>query len=341
MSWFGRLAGRRIVAVVLAVVVLSVGAGAAAYATLRDRGLADDVAFRWGGTSVTRGALDQRIQVLAALYGVKEPDAASADRDEFERAAAKSMAVNLIVTREARDRGIVIADKAASDQLDKLIDAQMTGGRDAFVQFLAQAGISEDDVLAEIKDRMATARLVEEVTADIPAVTVDEARAAYDERRDAMVTPETRHLLNIVVASKADAARVLRAAQSGEDFGRLARIWSRDGSTRSKGGDLGVVSADQVEADYATAAFGAPQGGLFGPVKTRYGWNVGRVVTINRPRQLSFAEVESQVRQALLEQRQVAEWTDYVGGLLRSADVEYADDLRPKDPDTPPSPTAG
>ncbi|MGH2601298.1 MAG: peptidylprolyl isomerase [Thermocrispum sp.] len=44
--------------------------------------------------------------------------------------------------------------------------------------------------------------------------------------------------------------------------------------------DLGALSADQLEKEYAKAAFETGEGELFGPVKTQHGWNVGRVTKI-------------------------------------------------------------
>ncbi|MGH3624029.1 MAG: peptidylprolyl isomerase [Sciscionella sp.] len=52
---------------------------------------------------------------------------------------------------------------------------------------------------------------------------------------------------------------------------------SIDGSTRSKGGDLGEVAEEQLQPDYAKVAFAAGNGEIFGLVKNNYGWNIGRV----------------------------------------------------------------
>ncbi|MFA6300683.1 MAG: SurA N-terminal domain-containing protein, partial [Nocardioides sp.] len=189
---------RRFVAVLLGLGVIGSASGIA-YARLTD--LPDDAAFRYQGRVVTERLLDDRVQVLSALYGVQRPSSGK-DAEEFDRDAAKSMAVSLVLENAATERDIVISDKTAQDQLDKLIDAQLTGGREAFVEFLSSQGISEQDVLDEIKRQMATSKLVEKVTTDVPTVADDEVRAAYQDHRDRMVTPEARLLLNIVVASR-------------------------------------------------------------------------------------------------------------------------------------------
>jgi len=298
--------------------------------------LPDDAVLRYGDTVVTQDDLQDRVEILGALYGVQRPDD-DAEGKQFDKDAAKSMAVSLILEKAVADHDIEVPDRKAQDELDKLIDDQLVGGRQAFVDWLAQAGISEQDVLDEIKRQLGTSMLVERVVEDVPEVTAEDVRAAYDEHRDRMVTPEARQLLNIVVKTRSDAQRVVQEARSGADFADLAATWSLDGSTRTKGGDLGLVTADQLEPAYAEAAFHALRGSVFGPVHTQYGWNVGKVAAVQPSQPLSFAKVEKVLAQELRNKARLDVWRDYLGDLLKKADVEYADDYRPDDPTAPPS----
>ncbi|HSV39823.1 MAG TPA: peptidyl-prolyl cis-trans isomerase [Nocardioidaceae bacterium] len=323
----------RLRVIVPLVAAIAIVGGVAPFAVARITALPDDAVFEYDGDVVTIDDLDERLVVLKALYGVERP----ADDGDFKRDAAKSMAVSEVLAAETDKRDIVISDKVAQDTLDKLIDQQMTDGRAAFDEFLATSGISEVDVLDEIKRQLATSRLVEEVTADVAAPSDEEVRSAYDEHQDSMVTPESRQLLNIVVASRADAERVLRLANSGTPFASLAATWSRDASTRDKGGDLGVLTADQLEADYAEAAFAVPVRGFFGPVETRFGWNVGQVAAVNAATALSFEQVRAQIATELQNKERLDVWRNYLSGLLRDADVEYADEYLPADPTAAPN----
>lgn len=331
---------RAIVAAVVIAVVGGVVVGGVAFAHRDD--LPADAVFRYAGTTVTRDELHQRVEVLSALYGLRAPSDPTR-LDTFNRDAAKSMAVGMVLKGATADRSIVISDKQARDQLAKLIDQQLTGGQQQFTDFLASSGISENDVLDEIKQQLATSDLAQQVTADVPPVTAAMAKQTYDSRRADMVSPQERHLLNIVVASKADAERVLRYARQGTAFAVLAATWSRDGSTKEHGGDLGTVAASDLDATYATAAFAAPAGGLFGPVRTQYGWNVGKVVGITPSAPVSFAKMRASLEAALRSKEQIDAWTAYLGGLLKDAHVQYADAYRPADPTALPSgvPTSG
>jgi len=295
-----------------------------------------DAVLRYDGHTVTKAQLDARVKVLTALYGVQPPSSGS-KLDEFERQAAKSYAVGLILGREAVHRKIVIADKQADDQLDKLIGDQLQGGRDAFVQFLATSGISQDDVLDEIKRQLATARIVEQVTANLPAVTDAEVSDFYTKNQAKMVTDPTRTISNIVVSDEARAKQVAALARrNGADFGALAKKYSADGSTKDKGGALGAVTRADLDTGFGTAAFAAADGGVFGPVQTQYGWNVGRVDAITPSTPLTLADVSSALRTELENKARLATWQSFLGKLLASADVDYATKYLPDDPKAAP-----
>lgn len=325
---------KRLVATVVVTVLVLLGAGGYAYA--QSNRLPSDAAFKYAGTVVTVSDLDNRVQVLSALYGVTRPSGPPAKIAEFDRAAAKSLAVSMILDRAARARDIVISDKQAADALDNLIADQLAGGRAAFVQFLGAHNISESDVLAEIKRQLATSKLAAYVTRDTPKISQARTRAFYDAHQAQMKSPESRKLLNIVVSSKTSAERVLRLAAK-QDFAALARTWSQDGSTRAKGGDLGFVTADQLDPAYAHAAFTAPSGALFGPVQTKYGWNVGKVAAVRVPVQLSYLQVSTALTGQLLSEAKLVVWRDYLGELLKHAGVEYAAAYRPADPTAAPT----
>lgn len=329
----GRM-GRIALTVGVAVAVLA-GTAAAVALPGRDE-LPENAVFEYRGEVVTKTQLNERVDVLAALYGVTKPTEAKKKRS-FDRDAAKSMAVSLILRRAAKERGIVISDKQANDQLDRLVEDQLAGGQEQFTEFLSSSGLSERDVLSEVKDQIATSRLAESITAEVEPAAEADIKKAYDDHRRDMVTPEVRHLRNIVVSSKADADRVLSQAKSGVDFAELANTWSVDGSTRSKGGDLGSVSAAQLDDAYAEAAFKAPVRGLFGPVKTQHGWNVGQVVAVTKPEPVPYAAIHDDLSSALLDKAKLQKWNAYLKEVLEDAEVRYADAYRPADPTSLPS----
>ncbi|HWU20582.1 MAG TPA: SurA N-terminal domain-containing protein [Nocardioides sp.] len=325
-------------------VVLLVGAvGAGVWWQAQRDDLPAGAAFRVGDRVVTATAVQQRIDALKALYGVKVPTD-PAKHDSFVRDAAKSMAVQIILQDEAARTGIGVTDEEVRATVGRLIAQRYPdGGRTAFVAALGQMGASEAEVGDEIRNQILVSHLFDSVVKNI-SVSGAELRTAFLDRRAQLGTPPKRDVRNIVVADRRTAERVRTSALGGVPFGSLAARYSLDESTSSHGGELGAVSASQLESSYAAAAFSAPVGSVFGPVRNKYGWNVGLVVRAIRARPAVFAKVRASLEQTLTTEKSVAAWRAWLGSAITSAHVDYADAYRPADPDAVPDvndPAAG
>jgi peptidyl-prolyl cis-trans isomerase C len=324
------------VGVLLLTVAVVAGLVAIGYRQLT--GLPADAAFEYDGDVVTVSQLDERVDALGALYGIKEP----AEKDQqatFRRDVAKAVAVSMILDDAAQQHDIVISDKSARDTLAAMLEAQMGPDPDkAFTELLGEYGVSEDHVLDEIKRQQALARLFQDVTKEaVEKATPDAVRAYFDKDPSRFATPEQRRLRNIVVATRKDALAVLARARKGDDFGALARQTSLDDATRDKSGDLGTVTSAELDPAFADAAFAVPAGGLFGPVQTQYGWNVGQVRKIVPGSPSDFATVKAEVTDALRSELALSAWRKWLAEQIKAADVEYADSYRPDNPDAPPA----
>jgi peptidyl-prolyl cis-trans isomerase C len=327
---------KRPLLLVLALVVL-LGAGTGGYLWYRAAQLPADAAFRLDDRAVTTDELNRQVDTLGALYGIKPPQDQS-ELDGFRRDAAKSYAVSMVLDKAARSQNIVIADKVARDTLAKFISQQLGDGpaaRDKFIQALGNAGTSEQAVLDEIKRQLAVSQLFNKVT-EGAAVTDQEVVDAFGKRKDELGTPERRQLHNIVVRTKEEADQVMAALNAGTPFDTEARQRSLDSATRDSGGDLGQLTAAQLQADYAKVAFSAAAGTTFGPVQNQFGWNIGKVVGVLAPVPAVFEQVKDQFKQKLVLEEAMSSWRGWLGEQIRNAHVEYADGYRPSDPDAAP-----
>jgi peptidyl-prolyl cis-trans isomerase D len=159
-------------------------------------------------------------------------------------------------------------------------------------------------------------RYVELSLADLSSkVSVDDAqlKAYYDEQM--AKTPErfsqteqrrVSHILLAVndpkedAAVKAKAEGILKRAQSGEDFSKLAKEFSQDPGSANQGGDLGWSERKIFVGPFADAAFGMKVDEIKGPVKTQFGYHILKLVGIQPPSVKSFdtvkAELETEYR---------------------------------------------
>lgn len=317
----------------LAVIVAAIVATLVAVVMVTRSEVPENAAFVYGDRVVTKTELNKRIDALRALYGITPPKSAS-DRDAFRRSAAKSYAVTLILDRKAREMGVRVSEKKARDLLDKFIDTQF-GNREAFVQALGNVGTSERAVLDEIRRQGVTIELRTKVIGD---VSISDAflKSSFERRKAELATPERRRLQNVVVRSEDEAREVARRLAEGESIDTVAAEVSIDEATRELGGDLGNLSADQLEPAVASAAFRAKKGAVYGPAKGSHGWNVGIVASVIPEQPAEFAAVKATLRKQLEQEQGQRKWSDWLATAIREADVEYADAYRPGDPDAPP-----
>ena len=119
-------------------------------------------------------------------------------------------------------------------------------------------------------------------------VSEEEAKKYYEEHKDDFKVEEKR-VLNYVLFSTAptheDSMRVyrlaediLKEARSGADFAKLADEYSEDPSVQTNHGDLGYFKRGDMDPAFEKAAFSGKPGEIIGPVKTRFGLHIIKIV---------------------------------------------------------------
>jgi peptidyl-prolyl cis-trans isomerase D len=152
-------------------------------------------------------------------------------------------------------------------------------------------------------------RYVELSLSDLSSkVTVDDAqlKAYYDEQKSK--TPErfsqaeqrrVSHILLAVndpkddAAVKAKAESILKRAQGGEDFAKLAKEFSQDPGSANQGGDLGWSERKVFVGPFADAAFAMKTDEIKGPVKTQFGYHILKLVGIQPPSVKTFEQAKA------------------------------------------------
>ena len=120
-------------------------------------------------------------------------------------------------------------------------------------------------------------------------VKVDDGqlKAYYDEQKiktpERFSQPEQRRVRHILLqatdakddaATKARAEALLKRAQGGEDFAKLAKEFSQDTGSAEQGGDLGWSERKAWVAPFGDAAYAMKEGEITGPVKTQFGYHI-------------------------------------------------------------------
>jgi len=110
----------------------------------------------------------------------------------------------------------------------------------------------------------------------------------YKSHKDLYTEPEKRKLRYVrfeftpsredSMATREDIQDILTQLEEGEDFAELAKTYSEDPGTASKGGDLGYFSKGSMTKPFEEAAFNAETGNIVGPVETNFGLHIIKVL---------------------------------------------------------------
>ncbi|MGH8227308.1 MAG: peptidyl-prolyl cis-trans isomerase [Steroidobacteraceae bacterium] len=151
---------------------------------------------------------------------------------------------------------------------------------------------------------------------------VDDAdlHAYYDKHKRQYVLAERRRVRHILIAidKHRDAAqalqradRVLAKLKAGASFAALAKQYSDDPGSASKGGDLGWVARSTLSGALASAVFSLKPGQVSDPVKTQFGYHILELEGIEPGKTQTFA----QARAAILPIVRRQEATDRLGDI--------------------------
>ncbi len=129
-------------------------------------------------------------------------------------------------------------------------------------------------------------------------------RKAYEERRARYLTPEQRHLQQILFRSMDDAKTGAERIAKGESFEAIAK----EQGLSDKDIDLGTLTkAAMLDRVVADAAFALKEGEISAPVQGRFGIVLLRAVKIEPESTKSFEEVAPQLKKDLALERAKAE----------------------------------
>jgi peptidyl-prolyl cis-trans isomerase D len=131
-----------------------------------------------------------------------------------------------------------------------------------------------------------------------------DVKKAFDEDQSRYVTPERRHIQQVVFPTEQEAETAEASIKSGLGFAALAA----ERGLKAQDYDLGTVKkADVVDPAVADAAFAFKAGEVSAPIKGRFGTVIVTVLAIEPAEYKSFAEVAPQIRKDIATERAKAE----------------------------------
>jgi foldase protein PrsA len=204
---------------------------------------------------------------------------------------------------ESKDQDVKISDAQVKKQFATTKKQSFPKEAD-FKKFLTQSAMTIDDVLFRVKVDALSNKLRDKVTKGRDKVTNEQIETYYKKNKARFAQPERRDLRIVLTKTKAKADQAKQALDAGQSFKTVAKKFSIDQASKTRGGVLLAVAKGQQEKALDTAVFAAEKGKLEGPVKTQFGYYVFKVQKVTKSSQQSLTQARTTIRQLLASQNQ-------------------------------------
>jgi peptidyl-prolyl cis-trans isomerase C len=211
--------------------------------------------------------------------------------------------------------------------LEELID------REVLLQEAKRRGTDQDRALLErverFKERGILDLLMRDEVDSRVTVSPEEVKAYYDAHRESFTAPDEFKASHILVRTEAEALELRKQLERGKDFAELARTHSVDATTKSKGGDLGLIKRGQTVPEFEKTLMKLKPGEVGEPVATQFGYHLIKVSSRTPGRALSYEDAKDQAREQLLIDKKQKRFKELVAGLRSKAQVRISEDKIP------------
>lgn len=295
------------------------------------------------GGEVTLG----EVQEFAAQNGLGELSPGS---PQYEAAVQQIMPTLIdfeIAKAYAQENGITVSESDVNQEIETIKDqisqqaqeqGMNVGREEAFQQALDQAGLTEEELRAQLRDQLPVQKVQERVAGGAEP-SQEEVETFYNENKELQFTvPEERCVRHILFTKdqKAKAEEVKAQLQDGADFAQLAKEYSQDPGSAEQGGDLGcnpevdpTTGQPIYVPEFSDAVFGAQEGEIVGPLETQFGYHLIEVTDIKPKSTQPLEEVEAQIREQLSSDIQSQKFGDWIKKEREQRDVKYLPGYKP------------
>ena len=158
------------------------------------------------------------------------------------------------------------------------------------------------------------------------AVSEAAAKGFYDDQVKMMKTEDEVQARHILVGSEDQAKDIADKIAKGGDFAALAKENSVDAGSKENGGMLGFFGKGQMVPQFEQAAFALEKGQVSKPVQSQFGWHIIKVEDKRQKPPPTFDQVKGQILGSLMK----SQAQSILGGLRKSAKIEYLDEAMKK-----------
>jgi len=286
---------------------------------------------RVNDTAVLRQDLDREMKLVSLKLARQGRPVDAEQLKRYEGQIRDTLINRTLLLQQAQSMGIDVKDSLVAKALDEFKAA--FNEEKAYQNTLTGMGFTEEMLKGQIKNGLTIKALIDKEVLQKVSVSDQQVRAFYDGNPNLFRKPEQVKASHILVQVPADAdeakqAEALATIQAlkvridnGEDFATLA-MENSDGPSKTKGGDLGFFSREQMVPPFSEAAFALQPGQTSDVVKTRFGYHLIRVTERQAEQTMAFNDVKEAISARLRQEQEGKKIDAYLEKLKEHADIK-------------------
>ncbi|MBO7724571.1 MAG: peptidylprolyl isomerase [Paludibacteraceae bacterium] len=252
----------------------------------------------------------------------------------------EQMAIQKLFLHQAKIDSVVVAESMVVSQVDARLNYFLSeiGSREKMEEYFKKTTAQIREELYEMmKQQMIVQQMQQKLTASVK-LTPSEVRKEFDELpKDSIPTvPETVEIQIIKMdppVSQEEIERIkntlrdfaTRVNEGKADFSMLARLYSDDKASASKGGELGFAGRGKFVPEFASAAFALQEPGKVSRViHTEFGYHIIQLIE-KRDERVNCRHILMKPKISLNDRIQISEKLDSIVTQIRYGNLSFED----------------
>ena len=312
--------------------LLATGVTVGAAAALSAAELVERIVARVNDRLITQSEFDKRL-------GIAQKSIRSTDADAMRKVVLEDLIREKLLEERAKEMSLTATDEEILAAVARVKQQYNLATDQEFDAALAQTGMTREELKRQMSETITMQKVIGRDVTSRMDLSDDGLRLEYERQKDQYyAVPETARVAEIVLkfepsdaegraAAAGRAEEIQGKLRSGGSFADLAREFSA-GSTREKGGDLGMVSRGELVEALDAGIFVDPPAEYPPAVLTRDAIHLFHVTERKAAGYRPFSEVQEDLRKRISDELYEKRFTEYMDKLRRDAFVKiYDDDL--------------
>lgn len=245
----------------------------------------------------------------------KAPKPGSKKYEEAKEAAMTELIEGTWIRGQAEEMDISATEKQVEDEL-AAIKKQNFPTESAYKKFLKESNFTQDEVDDLIELQIFTKKIQEKINAEAPKPSSDAVEAYYEAEKETQFTTKESRDVRLILNEDKDEVEAAKAAlekdSSPASWKKVAKKYSSDPTSGSKGGLQEGITEEFLKGPLKTAIFDSPTSELVGPVQFEKNWVLVEVVKLTPEKVQTLAESKAQIESTLGQQTQQEYLSEFV-----------------------------